>query len=295
MTNEELKELCAEIALDSRGFSEAAQRIRAIQLPEDNSLKMIPMKSEEYPNRKYWYIDTPEFYCDIEINEGEVSIFFRDRKSEQEDFCSENINLQLPVEVKSNLPDRDESKTAEEQGLFNKFTVIRNDGSDLAGGKHHGCEYFVLDIAHDKYAKAALLAYARECKHSHPDLSKDMIARYGLPKQSRKDFANSDEEGGFKDLISQFRKAAWERDMDEMLRIQKFIFDLVEKELPEQDPANPTVKESLTVAALEKQIADLKESVTFFLKVMDLGKKNGVLKFDAAFAAKIETAREQAK
>ena len=130
----------------------------------------------------------------------------------------------------------------------------------------------------------------------HGECAAEHIRAIQLPvEQSRKDFANSDEEGGFKDLISQFRKAAWERDMDEMLRIQKFIFDLVENELPEQDPANPTVKESLTVAALEKQIADLKESVTFFLKVMDLGKKNGVLKFDAAFAAKIETAREQAK
>jgi hypothetical protein len=47
--------------------------------------------------------------------------------------------------------------------------------------------------------------------------------------------------------------------------------------------------------ALEKQVADLKESVTFFVKVMDVGKKNKVLEFDAGFAAKIETARELAK
>ena len=61
-------------------------------------------------------------------------------------------------------------------------------------------------------------------------------------EQSRKDFATSDGEGGFKDLISQFRKAAWERDIDEMLRIQKFIFDLVENELPEQEPIGVLIK-----------------------------------------------------
>ena len=80
----------------------------------------------------------------------------------------------------------------------------------------------------------------------------EAIQAIPLPaEQSRKDFANSDEEGCFKDLISQFRKAAWERDTDEMLRIQKFIFDLVKNELAE--PAKSTIKESLTVAKAEQE------------------------------------------
>lgn len=79
------------------------------------------------------------------------------------------------------LPNRDTSKPAEQQGLFAKFNVIRNDGSDQPGGKHHGCDYFVLDVTHDQYAKDALSAYAAACKSTHPDLSADMLNRYGLP------------------------------------------------------------------------------------------------------------------
>lgn len=36
------------------------------------------------------------------------------------------------------------------KGLYGKFAVQRMDGSDQPGGKHHGCEYFVLDLSHDK-------------------------------------------------------------------------------------------------------------------------------------------------
>jgi hypothetical protein len=31
-------------------------------------------------------------------------------------------------------------------GLYGKFTIRRNDGTDAAGEKHDGCEYFVLDL-----------------------------------------------------------------------------------------------------------------------------------------------------
>ncbi|KVN27347.1 hypothetical protein WJ63_14365 [Burkholderia pyrrocinia] len=78
------------------------------------------------------------------------------------------------------LTDRDPSKTNTKQGLFRKFDVRRVDGSDQPGGKHHDCEYFVLDMMHDQHARAALRAYADACAATHPDLSADLIARYAL-------------------------------------------------------------------------------------------------------------------
>lgn len=72
------------------------------------------------------------------------------------------------------MKERDLTKTAEQQGLFRKFDVRRVDGSDQPGGKHYGCEYFVLDVTHDPYAKDALRAYARACATTHPDLSLDI-------------------------------------------------------------------------------------------------------------------------
>ncbi len=78
------------------------------------------------------------------------------------------------------LPERDPSKPAEQQGLFRKFNVTRTDGSDKPGGKHENCEYFVLDVGHDKHAPAALWAYAQACKDTHPDLAADLVERYDL-------------------------------------------------------------------------------------------------------------------
>lgn len=52
-------------------------------------------------------------------------------------------------------------KAKEKQiGLYNKFTVYRNDREDRPGYKHEGCEYIVLDIMHDKNAPPAIRAYA---------------------------------------------------------------------------------------------------------------------------------------
>lgn len=78
------------------------------------------------------------------------------------------------------LADRDAAKPSEQQGLFRKFDVRRVDGSDQPGGKHHDCEYFVLDMTHDQHAWTALHAYATACASTHPDLSADLIARFGL-------------------------------------------------------------------------------------------------------------------
>lgn len=64
------------------------------------------------------------------------------------------------------------------RGLYLKFEVTRTDGSSEPGGKHHGCEYFVLDLTHDKHAKAALLAYAESCELEYPLLAADLRARF---------------------------------------------------------------------------------------------------------------------
>jgi hypothetical protein len=61
-------------------------------------------------------------------------------------------------------------------GLFQKFNVSRTDGRDAPGEKHHGAEYFVLDMA-DTFAIPALTAYAEACKHEYPVLSADLFRK----------------------------------------------------------------------------------------------------------------------
>lgn len=83
-------------------------------------------------------------------------------------------------ETRPVLSERDHTKPAEKQGLFLKFEVRRTDGSSQPGGKHEGCEYFVLDVDHDPLARVALQAYADACDATHPQLSQDLRRRYGL-------------------------------------------------------------------------------------------------------------------
>ena len=89
------------------------------------------------------------------------------------------MNDKTEQAVTDALPERDTTKTAEQQGLFRKFDVRRVDGSDQLGGKHHGCRYYVLDVDHDPYAAAALGAYADACKESHPELARDLREKWG--------------------------------------------------------------------------------------------------------------------
>ena len=78
-----------------------------------------------------------------------------------------------------------------DKGLYNKFTVIRNDGSSEIGEKHYGCNYFVLDLTHDKFAAPALGEYARACRYEFPFLAADLLNMikdlpFGLlPRESR--------------------------------------------------------------------------------------------------------------
>lgn len=86
----------------------------------------------------------------------------------------------LPM-TNDQLPERDPTKTNAQQGLYGKFRIDRTDGSSAPGGKHHGCDYFVLDVTHDKHAQAALAAYADAAEATHPQLAADMRARWRLP------------------------------------------------------------------------------------------------------------------
>lgn len=58
-----------------------------------------------------------------------------------------------------------------EQGILPKYRVERL--SDPAG-KHDKCEYFVLDPQHDPFARAALYAYIKSCRATHPALAEDL-------------------------------------------------------------------------------------------------------------------------
>lgn len=60
------------------------------------------------------------------------------------------------------------------RGLYGKFTVTRNDGSSEPGEKHHGCDYFVLDLTHDPHALPALAAYIRSCEKEYGLLAFDL-------------------------------------------------------------------------------------------------------------------------
>lgn len=62
----------------------------------------------------------------------------------------------------------------DERGLLHKYNVFRVDGSDEEGGKHCGCDYFVLDLTHDPDAALAAAYYAGLCSESRPNLSADL-------------------------------------------------------------------------------------------------------------------------
>lgn len=65
----------------------------------------------------------------------------------------------------------------DKRGWYDKFYVRRRDGSNDQGGKHDGCEYFVLDLTHDPCAIPALKAYVEACKTTRPKLAADLRAQ----------------------------------------------------------------------------------------------------------------------
>lgn len=66
------------------------------------------------------------------------------------------------------------------RGLYAKFKIERTDGTSAPGGKHHGCEYFVLDMDHDEHARAAIEGYVRSLEEAeeYPKLAADLRYRY---------------------------------------------------------------------------------------------------------------------
>ena len=70
------------------------------------------------------------------------------------------------------LPERDITKTSKQQGMFKKFHVTRVDG------RYPEREYFVLDIHHDQFAKAAMEAYANTCEDEYPLLAADIRKKW---------------------------------------------------------------------------------------------------------------------
>ena len=71
------------------------------------------------------------------------------------------------------------------RGLYSKFNVERIDGTSKAGEKHTSCEYFVLDLTHDKHALAAIKAYSESCHKEYPLLARDLerLFRQGPPPE----------------------------------------------------------------------------------------------------------------
>jgi formylglycine-generating enzyme required for sulfatase activity len=59
-------------------------------------------------------------------------------------------------------------------GLYGKFHVTRTDGKDAPGERHHGDEYFVLNLTTDTHAIPAIAAYADSCAEEYPILAADL-------------------------------------------------------------------------------------------------------------------------
>lgn len=72
------------------------------------------------------------------------------------------------------------------KGLYHKFIVTRTDGSSRKGGKHEHCEYYVLDLNHDKHAIPALEAYAASCRAEYPQLADDLLDKVAEIKGERR-------------------------------------------------------------------------------------------------------------
>ena len=69
-------------------------------------------------------------------------------------------------------------------GVYRKYDVKRV--HDPAG-KHANCEYFVLDLVHDRFAVDALHAYAKACERDFPELADD-LRKWVRYKKSRDQF-----------------------------------------------------------------------------------------------------------
>lgn len=64
----------------------------------------------------------------------------------------------------------------EKRGIYQKFIVTRTDGLSAPNKKHYNCQYWVLDLDHDKHSLAALRAYRDSLveHREHPLLVADL-------------------------------------------------------------------------------------------------------------------------
>lgn len=76
-------------------------------------------------------------------------------------------------------------KSDEVCGLYRKYRVERTDGGSGPGQKHEHCEYFVLDLVHDKHALIALEHYAESCADEFPYLYDDLNDKLAVLSKSR--------------------------------------------------------------------------------------------------------------
>lgn len=75
------------------------------------------------------------------------------------------------------------------QGIYEKYIVKRTDGTDEPGGKHHGCELFVLDLTHDPVARKAARKYADLTPNK--ELSEDIMAKINEIEKDVNDYYDS--------------------------------------------------------------------------------------------------------
>ena len=61
------------------------------------------------------------------------------------------------------------------KGLYPKYSVFRTDASDLPGGRHEGCQLFVLDLTHDPHARVAAATYAGSVSDENSALAADLL------------------------------------------------------------------------------------------------------------------------
>lgn len=71
-------------------------------------------------------------------------------------------------------------------GLYKKYHVRRADGMEGPGTKHNNCQYFVLDLSHDKYGITGALAYADACEAEFPILAQQLRQLCAQEEQRRR-------------------------------------------------------------------------------------------------------------
>jgi len=147
-------------------------------------------------------------------------------------------------------------------GIYKKYEILRTDGTDKPGMKHHNCMLFVLDITHDPHAREAAKTYARSCEKQYPLLAQDLRTmvqkaeaieeqqrQHNLLRRHERDLQRL---GEFRNFVSQHQWAHWQfassKDPGDALEQAKgYIFYLQEE--------NRNIKTKFE--RLEKQINDL--------------------------------------